>query len=153
MSTTNASAAPVAAPAGCGACGTPAPPGQVVLPRRAPSVPVIHSKRSRAQSEDDITTHTMRLRAVALDPAVYLSSRVFPTRPPRSPGRPGDYPHWAYSVLNALIGPCQSLRQAASTVQDPAVWQWFVDGARTHLGEEAALGVPRTGPKRHHWYS
>jgi len=32
------------------------------------------------------------------------------------------------------------------------VWQWFVDGARTHLGEDAATGVPRTGPKRHHWY-
>jgi hypothetical protein len=150
--TTDASAATVAAVSGCDACGT-GPVGQTVPSRRAPAVPVIHSKRSRAQSEDDITTHTMRLRAVALDPSVYLSSRAYPARPPRSPGRPGDYPHWAYAVLNALIGPCESLRQAAATVQDPAVWQWFIDGARTHLGEEAAAGVPRTGPKRHHWYS
>lgn len=138
----------ISVPTGPGAGAVP-----VVLFRRAPAVPVIHSKRSRAQSEDDITTHTMRLRAIAQDPAIYLSSHAYTPRPPRSPGRPGDYPHWAYAVLNALIGPCESLRQAAATVQDPAVWQWFVDGARTHLGDTAADGVPRRGPKRHHWYT
>jgi len=119
---------------------------------RAPAVSFLHSKRARRQSEDDITTHTMRLRAVALDPAVYTLSRVFPVRPVRSPGKPGDYPHWAYTVLNALVGPCGSLRQAAATVQDPAVWAWFVAGAREHLGQQATDGVPGTGPRRHHWY-
>jgi len=119
---------------------------------RAPAVSFLHSKRARKQSEDDITTHSMRLRAVALDPANYALSRVFPVRPPRSPGKPGDYPHWAYTVLNALVGPCGSLRQAAATVQDPAVWAWYVAGAREHLGPQAIVGVPGTGPKRHHWY-
>jgi len=119
---------------------------------RAPAVSFLHSKRARKQSEDDITTHSTRLRAIAWDPAVYLISKTFPVRPPRSPGKPGDYPHWAYTVLNALIGPCGSLRQAAATVQDPTVWAWYVAGAREHLGQQATVDVPRTGPKRHHWY-
>ena len=119
---------------------------------RAPRVPVLHSKRARKQSEADITTHATRLRAVAQDPAVYLLSKTFPVRPPRTPGKPGDYPHWAYTVLNALTAVCGSLRQAAATLQDPHVWAWYVDGAAEHLGHNAIAGIPRTGPKRHHWY-
>lgn len=117
-----------------------------------PRAPAVKSKRARKQSEGDITTHVMRLRAVSRDPAVYLMSRAVPQRAPRSPGAPGKYPHWAYTVLNALIGPEGALRQACASLQDPDVWQWFVDGAREHLGQEAVVGVPATGPKRHHWY-
>lgn len=118
---------------------------------RAPAVRLVHGGRSRKQSEGDITTSTMRLRAVVADPATYLMSLAVPVRPPRTPGRPGDYPHWAYTVFNALIGPNGSARTVAADFQDPATWQMFVDGAREHLGQHAVDGVPPTGPKRHHW--
>jgi hypothetical protein len=118
---------------------------------RAPAVRLLHGQRSRKQSENDITTITMRLRAIAADPTAYLMSLAVPVRPPRTPGRPGDYPHWAYTVFNALIGPNGSARTVAEDLQEPATWRMFVDGAREHLGEHAVEGVPATGPKRHHW--